>query len=135
MNIPKPLVQTNQVFIVVTVLSALLLYKWLLLIPFIVGALTLITKRHLVILIGQKFLKKPFSQYVQEDRDQQLFNQWIATVCLGISLLSFYFDFELLGFIFSMMVVLAAGVALMGFCIGCTIRYRYLIWRHRRKQV
>ncbi|WP_299093980.1 DUF4395 domain-containing protein [uncultured Metabacillus sp.] len=135
MNIPKPLVQTNQAFIVVTVLFSLLFYRWLLFIPFIIGVLTLITKRNFVIIIGQKFLKKPHSQYVLEDRDQQLFNQWIATVCLGVSLLSFYFGYELLGVIFSIMVALAAGIALMGFCIGCTIRYRYLMWKHRRKKV
>lgn len=135
MGIPKPLVQTNQVFLIITVVAALLYSSWLLLIPFIVGVVTLITKRNIVIQIGKRFLKKPLSQYEMEDRDQQLFNQWIATVCLGISLVVFQLGMTGVGYVFSIMVVLAAFFALLGFCIGCTIRYRFLMWKHNRKQV
>lgn len=133
MGIPKPLVQTNQAFIIITVLLALIFSNWLLLVPFIVGVITLITKRNIVILIGKPFLKKPHSQYVMEDRDQQIFNQWIATICLGISFLGFQLGMTAIGYAFSMMVVLAAFFALLGFCIGCTIRYRYIMWKHKRK--
>lgn len=132
MTIPKPLVQINQVFIVVTVLAALLLHPVILLVPFAVGAYTLITKKNPVIRFSRRFLKKPSASYQQEDKDQQLFNQWIATICLGLSLLFFSFDIQLAAYAFSIMVILAAGVALMGYCIGCTVRYRYLMWKHNR---
>ena len=132
MTIPKPLVQTNQTFIVVTVLAALLLHPAILLLPFAVGAYTLITKKNPVIQSSRRFLKKPLASYQQEDKDQQLFNQWIATICLGLSLVFFSFGIELAGFAFSIMVIIAAGVALMGYCIGCSIRYRYMMWKHNR---
>ncbi|ANU21902.1 DUF4395 domain-containing protein [Planococcus donghaensis] len=135
MSIPKPLVQTNQAFIVVTVVMALLLHPAILLIPFVVGAYTLITKKNPVILGSRRFLKKPMASYPQEDRDQQLFNQWIATICLGLSLVFFSVGLPILGFAFSVMVIIAAGVALMGYCIGCTIRYRYMMWKHNRTKV
>lgn len=135
MTIPKPLVQTNQAFIVVTVVMALLLHPAILLFPFVVGAYTLITKKNPVILWSRRFLKKPAASYLQEDRDQQLFNQWIATICLGLSLVFFSVGLPLLGFAFSVMVIIAAGVALMGYCIGCTIRYRYMMWKHNRTKV
>ncbi|ANU14539.1 hypothetical protein B481_1637 [Planococcus halocryophilus Or1] len=135
MTIPKPLVQTNQAFIVVTVIMALLLHPAILLLPFVVGAYTLITKKNPVILWSRRFLKKPAASYLQEDRDQQLFNQWIATICLGLSLVFFSVGLPLLGFAFSVMVIVAAGVALMGYCIGCTIRYRYMMWKHNRTKV
>jgi len=32
------------------------------------------------------------------------------------------------------MVVAASGIALMGYCIGCTIRYRFMMWRHKKSQ-
>ncbi|WKA58496.1 DUF4395 domain-containing protein [Planococcus shenhongbingii] len=132
MTIPKPLVQSNQLFIVLTVILALIFHKAILFLPFAAGVLTLITGKNPVILVGRRFLKKPANHYIQEDRAQQIFNQWIATICLGLSLLAFLFGFTLVGYAFSIMVVAAAGVALMGYCIGCTIRYRYMMWRHKR---
>lgn len=132
MTIPKPLVQANQAFIVATVLAALLLHPAILLVPFAVGAYTLITKKNPVIQFSRRFLTKPGSSYQQEDKDQQLFNQWIATICLGMSLLFFSFGIQWAGFAFSIMVIVAAGVALMGYCIGCTIRYRYMMWKHNK---
>jgi amino acid transporter len=134
MSIPKPLVQLNQLFIVITVLIALLAAKWLLLLPFLVGVVTLATKRNTVIMAGKKLLKKPASSYQMEDRDQQLFNQWIATICMGVAFISFLMGYTLVGYVFSIMVILAAGVALMGYCIGCTIRYRYMMWKYKRKK-
>ncbi|WP_332628960.1 DUF4395 domain-containing protein [Halalkalibacter flavus] len=132
MGIPKPLVQANQAFIVITVLLSLLLSKWILLIPFIIGVITLVTKHNIIMIVGRKFLKKPKDKYILEDPDQQIFNQWIATICLGLSLLFFNVGFVALGYVFSIMVLLAAGIAILGFCIGCTIRYRYMMWKHKR---
>jgi len=134
MSIPKPLVQLNQLFIVITVLIALLAAKWLLLLPFLVRVVTLATKRNPVIMAGKKLLKKPASSYQMEDRDQQLFNQWIATICMGVAFISFLMGYTLVGYVFSIMVILAAAVALMGYCIGCTIRYRYMMWKYKRKK-
>lgn len=132
MSIPKPLVQSNQAFIVLSVILALVFHKAILLLPFLVGAYTLITKKNPVIQFNKRFLKKPANQYIQEDRDQQIFNQWIATICLGLSLLFFSLGFTAAGFAFSLMVLVASGVALMGYCIGCTIRYRYMMWKHQK---
>ncbi|MFD2923797.1 DUF4395 domain-containing protein [Halobacillus naozhouensis] len=132
MSLPKPLVQLNQSFIVTSVLLAFLVHPSILIIPFVIGVYTLLTKQNPVISLGKRFLKKPLHQYTAEDKDQQLFNQWIATICLGLSLLFHYIGWTVLALVFSLMVLTAAGVALMGFCIGCTIRYRYLMWKHKR---
>lgn len=135
MSIPKPLVQSNQAFIVITVILALVFHKAILLLPFLIGAYTLITKKNPLIQFNKRFLKKPANQYIPEDRDQQLFNQWIATVSLGISLLFFAVGATVAGYVFSIMVLVASGVALMGYCIGCTIRYRYMMWKHNKTKV
>ena len=135
MSIPKPLVQSNQAFIVLTVILALVFHKAILVLPFLVGVYTLITKKNPVIQFNKRFLKKPANTYIQEDRDQQLFNQWIATVCLGLSLLFFALGAATAGYVFSIMVLIASGVALMGYCIGCTIRYRYMMWKHNKTKI
>jgi hypothetical protein len=132
MTIPKPLVQLNQAFLVVATLAGLLIHPSILLLPFAVGIVTLATKKNPLIANSRRFLKKPPSAYAQEDRDQQLFNQWIATVCLGLALALFAIGMPILATVFAAMVIIAAGVALMGYCIGCTVRYQLLMWKHRR---
>ncbi|WP_100399077.1 DUF4395 domain-containing protein [Bacillus sp. FJAT-44742] len=134
MGIPKPLVQTNQAFIVITVLLSLIFSIWILFLPFINGMVSLIANSNPVIRLGRNFLKKKPSQYVLEDPEQQRFNQWIATICLGLSLLLYFLGFPAISIAFSVMVLLAAGIALTGYCIGCTIRYRYMMWKYKRQQ-
>ncbi|WP_241474930.1 DUF4395 domain-containing protein [Priestia flexa] len=134
MGIPKPLVQFNQTFIVASVVLSFFTTTWVLLAPFIVGIITLLTKQNPIMKVGKQFLRKEASFYRLEDRDQQLFNQWIATSCLGLSLLFFMVNLPVVSAAFSIMVLIAAGVALMGYCIGCTIRYRYMMWKYKRKK-
>ncbi|MBM7540344.1 DUF4395 domain-containing protein [Amphibacillus cookii] len=132
--IPKPLVQVNQAFLVITTLLGLLTTPYILLLPFLIGVITLFIKQNPLIRLTQPLLSKDATAYRLEDKAQQLFNQSIATVCLGLSLLGFWLDLNMIGYIFGIMVIGAAGVALMGYCIGCTIRYRYIMWKHKRRQ-
>ncbi|MCM3712823.1 DUF4395 domain-containing protein [Alkalihalobacillus oceani] len=131
MGIPKPLVQLNQLFIVITVTAGLIFSHWILLLPFLNGVITLLRKRNPLIEVTRPFLRKPLFSYIQEDRQQQLFNQWIATICLGLALISSLLNAGLLTLFFGIAVAAAALLALFGFCIGCTIRYRYLMWKNQ----
>lgn len=132
-SIPKPLVTTNQVFIVVTSLLGVFMNTNILFIPFLLGLFTVLTKINPVVMIGKPFLRKPLHTYHPEDKDQQIFNQWIATISLGLALLFFYLGWNVAGYIFAGMVIAASGIALTGFCIGCWIRFQYQMWKHRRK--
>ncbi|MBM6616267.1 DUF4395 domain-containing protein [Bacillus suaedaesalsae] len=132
MGIPKPLVQINQLFIVVTALVGLLISPYILFLPLMNGIITLATKQNPVIKMSRGLLKKSSDSYVQEDKDQQLFNQWIATICLAIAVISFFLGASIVGYVFGGMVIFAAGLALCGYCIGCTIRYRYMMWKYKR---
>lgn len=134
MSIPKPLVQLNQLFILVTVLLGLLVSSYILILPLTIGIITLVTKSNPVILIGKRFLNKPGKDYPQEDKAQQLFNQWIATICIGLAILFFSIGINWAAYLFGSMVIAASGLALAGYCIGCTIRYRYIMWKHKVRQ-
>lgn len=67
-----------------------------------------------------------------EDAEQQRFNQWIAVVCLTISLLGFVTGYPAVGITFAILVGLAAAIAICGFCIGCFIRFQFHRWKQRR---
>ncbi len=131
-TLPRPLVQANRAFLVVTISLALLIGKALLVIPFLAGVIGLAFRWNPVMAVGRQFLRKEPSEYRREDPSDQRFNQWIATVLLGLSGLAFLTGFSTLGYLFSGMVILAAGVALAGFCVGCYIHYQIKQWQHRR---
>ncbi|QPC45509.1 DUF4395 domain-containing protein [Mangrovibacillus cuniculi] len=134
-SIPKPLVLTNQWFIVASVLVA-----WIanqpatLFIPLVVGLISLFFKKNVVIELAKPFLKKPFNEYPQEDVAQQQFNQWIAVICQAVALVGAYSGITAVYFIFSGMVATAAFVAILGFCVGCFIRFQWQQYRYRRSQ-
>ncbi|WP_078381685.1 DUF4395 domain-containing protein [Sutcliffiella halmapala] len=131
--IPKPLVTVNQWFILLTVAISLLTgFYFLLLLPLLAGLSGLLTGYNPVLKIASKFLAKPPSSYIQEDKAQLQFNQTIAVSCLALSLIGFYTGYTIIGFAFSIMVGLASGVALLGFCVGCFIRFQWQQYQYRR---
>ncbi|WKB36808.1 DUF4395 domain-containing protein [Terrilactibacillus sp. S3-3] len=134
-SIPRPLVRTNQwVVIVLSVIATWLTgWSWILLIPLLSGLSGLLFKFNPIMVIAKRFLRKQASAYIPEDRDQQKFNQIIAVSCLAIGFISYLLNWSLVAIIFTTIVFLAAFIAILGFCIGCFIRFQWLQYRHRRK--
>lgn len=132
-GIPLPFVRTNQWFLVITVALALLLDQpWILAISWTLGVYSLIAGKNPLFLLVRPLLSKSPSEYPMEDPAQQRFNQWISVIFLSLSLLGFLAGWPVVGILSALMVGVAALVAIMGFCIGCFIRYRYLRWRQQR---
>ncbi|MGD7055173.1 DUF4395 domain-containing protein [Sutcliffiella horikoshii] len=132
-TLPKPLVTFNQWFILTTVLLSLAtgLY-FLMAFPLLAGLMGLLFKWNPVLIVAKKFLSKPAASYLQEDVAQLQFNQSIAVACLALALFGFYSGFVVIGYVFAIMVGVASGVALMGFCVGCFIRFQWQQYRYRR---
>lgn len=132
-SIPRPLVRTNQWFIVISVLLAWLSGQiWLLALPLAAGLLGLLFGFNPVMRFAKLFLRKPSSAYIPEEWDQQQFNQIIAVVCLAIGLIAFLAGWTAIAYIFTAMVALAALIAILGFCVGCFIRYQWKQYRYKR---
>jgi len=132
-SIPLPLVRTNQWTIVLSVLLTLFTgVYWFLLIPLISGLGGLFFQFNPVMRIAKTFLKKNPSEYIQEDQQQQNFNQVISVACLAIAFISASLEFKILFYVFTIMVGLAAFVAILGFCVGCFIHFQYNQYKYRR---
>ena len=137
-SIPKPLVRANQSVIVASVLISWVLSIWsdsfylILLIPLLSGLSGLAFGVNPVFKIARRFLKKPAASYLQEDAADQRFNQILSVSMLGAALLNFMLDLPVLGYMFSAFVFTAASVALLGFCVGCFIRYQLMMRRTAR---
>lgn len=134
-TIPKPLVMVNQWTIVLSVIIALVTQSmWILLIPLVANLSSLLIGFHPILMVAKKFLTKPGNQYIQEDYAQLRFNQWLAVGFLFIASISFLLNWSLLFNIATIMVGLAASIAIAGFCIGCFIRFQFQQWNYRRKK-
>lgn len=132
-SIPRPLVRTNQWVIVLSVLLTWVSgFYWILLLPLLSGISGLVFHYQPIIQLAKRFLKKPASEYIPEDRDQQQFNQTIAVSFLTLGFFSYIFNFKIAAVIFTAIVGTAAFVAILGFCIGCFIHYQWSQYRHRK---
>ncbi|MEH7544575.1 MULTISPECIES: DUF4395 domain-containing protein [Bacillaceae] len=132
-SIPRPLVKTNQWVIVLSVvLTWVSGIEWLLLIPLLSGLSGLLFGFNPIMQLAKQFLKKDPKAYIPEDWEQQQFNQKIAVSCLAIGFISFWAGWNTLGYIFTILVAVAAFVAILGFCIGCFIHYQWKQYKYRR---
>lgn len=132
-SVPQPLVRTNQWFIVLSVVSAWLTgFEWILALPLGAGISGLVFGFNPIMRFAKLFLKKAPSEYIPEDWDQQQFNQLIAVICLAGGLISYSTGFIGLGHFFTIMVALAAFIAILGFCVGCFIRFQWKRFRARK---
>ncbi|WP_102262780.1 DUF4395 domain-containing protein [Mesobacillus jeotgali] len=132
-SIPRPLVRTNQWFIVLSVLSTWLTgIEWILTLPLFAGVSGLLFGFNPVMRIARRLLRKQPSDYIPEDWEQQQFNQKIAVVCLAGGIISYASGLTTLGHILTTMVALAAFIAILGFCIGCFIRFHLSKYKHKK---
>lgn len=133
-TVPRPLVRTNQWVIVISVLLTWFTKQsWILIIPLAAGLLGLFLDYNPIMRLAKLFLRKNPSQYIPEDRDQQQFNQIIAVICLSGGFISFLLHWTILAYTFTIMVAAAAFIAILGFCIGCFIRYQWKQYQFRSK--
>ncbi|MFB6467164.1 DUF4395 domain-containing protein [Cytobacillus sp. Hz8] len=135
-SIPRPLVRTNQWVIVLSVLLTWVTkMEWFLLIPLLSGLFGLLFGFNPVMRVAKWFLKKDPSHYIPEDHEQQQFNQLIAVSCLALGFIGYLVGWNWMGYIFTIIVALAAFIAILGFCIGCFILFQWKQFQYRRENI
>jgi hypothetical protein len=133
-SIPRPIVRVNQWTIVLSVLLTWTFQdEWILLIPLLSGLSGLLFDVNPVMKAAKYFLRKPITAYIPEDMEQQKFNQMIAVLCLAGGFISALAGFWATFYVFTIMVALAASIAICGFCIGCFIYFQWNQFKYRRK--
>ncbi|MDG4657079.1 DUF4395 domain-containing protein [Ectobacillus antri] len=132
-SIPQPLVRTNQWFIFISVIFTWVTGQGLpLLLPLIAGIMGLIWNFNPIMRFARLFLRKPAAAYIPEDWEQQQFNQLIAVTCLSLGFIGYVMNWMILAYIATSLVAAASFIAILGFCIGCFIRYQWIKYRHKK---
>lgn len=134
-SIPRPLVRTNQWFIFLSVVATWVSGQaWILLLPLVAGLLGMFFDYNPVMKVAKRFLKKNPSAYIPEDKDQQQFNQLIAVSLLALGFVGYTLNWYAVALTATIMVATASFVAILGFCVGCFIRFRWQQYRYHKAQ-
>jgi hypothetical protein len=125
-EIPMRYVKANQTGIVLSVILSLLFSQpWILAALWLIQVVGLLTegRYNLFVAIAKSILtgKGNETQAVELQR----FNNVLAVIFLTLALISYSLGWQILGYSFSAMLLLAASAALLGYCIGCTIYFWY----------
>ena len=131
MEIPLSHVKANQTGIVLFVVASFVFTPWLLLFLWLVQLIGLLTngRYNLFIRIARPFL--PANGRHTQAAELTRFNNTLAVIFLTLALLSLALGWTIAGLVFAGMLLVAAGAALLGYCIGCTIYYQWKQLRHR----
>jgi hypothetical protein len=137
-DIPLPIVQLNRWVLVVGVVGGLILRQPLLttaLFLVVLSAVLFGRRGSLIFQAGRLLLAKRNAKALSagevEDPRLMRFNNTLAAMLLGGAQLAFLLGLEGVGWVLSLAVAAAAGVALAGFCVGCFIYYRYRTYHSR----
>lgn len=133
-DIPLPIVKLNRWVLVLGILSGLALNQ-----PLVTTALLLILlpgvlwgqRASLVFHVGSRLFAAQIPTAEREDRRLMRFNNSIACLLLALAQVAFLVDGPLLAWGLTLAVVVAASVALMGFCVGCFLYYQFKLNRYR----
>jgi hypothetical protein len=133
-GIPMPIVNLNRSILALGILIALFTQQtWITTVLFLILLpTTLFGKRFsLIFRLGSWLFKRRNLIAEKEDPGLQRFNNSIATTLLAFAQLFFAIGQPIVAWVFAGMVMLASGIALAGFCIGCYLYYQYNIQRYR----
>jgi hypothetical protein len=133
-GIPMPIVTLNRTVLTFGILIALFTQQvWITTILFLILLPTTLLGKHfsLIYKLGSWLFREKIKTSDYEDAGLQRFNNTIATTLLGFAQVFFLFGQSILGWVFSGMVMVASGVALLGFCVGCYLYYQFKIQRYR----
>jgi hypothetical protein len=131
---PMPYIKANQTGIVLFVLLAAAFQQpWVLAVLWLIQMTGLATsgRWNLFVRIAKPFLRTDGRETQAEELTR--FNNSLAVLFLTLSILSFAVGWTVAGYVFAAFLFLAAGVALLGYCVGCTIYFQYKQIRHKLK--
>lgn len=120
-------VKANQAGIVLFVIVALALHEpWVLAALWIIQVVGLATEGRLnpFAALARRFYPAQGNVEMQAVVLQR-FNNTLAILFLTFSLISWAIGWTIAGVAFAAMLLIAAGVALLGYCIGCTLYFQF----------
>jgi hypothetical protein len=133
-GIPFPIVTFNRWVLVSGLLGAYLLRvpaMTTVLFVILLAAVLFGSRYSLIFQVGRRLFASRLAAAEREDRRLMRFNNSIAAIVLGLAQIAFLAGVPAAGWTFALIVVVAAAVALAGFCAGCFLYYQFRLQKSR----
>ena len=133
-DIPLPVVKLNRWTLVTGIALGLILQQPLfttVLFALLIPSVLFGYEYSPIAFVGRRLFARAILTAEREDRALMRFNNSIALTLLGLAQLAFLGQLPALGWIFAGFVLIAASVALAGFCVGCFLYFQFKINRVR----
>lgn len=133
-DVPVPIVTLSRWVYVIVLLAGLMLQQpWLttLVLALVLPPVLLGRQWNLIGIIGRQIYGAQLRTAPREDRRLIHFNNLIVVALLALAQVAFLLGYSVVGWVFTGMVILAAGLALAGFCVGCVIFYQFKLTRYK----
>lgn len=133
-GVPLPIVKLNRWTLVVGITLGFLMQQPLWTTALFVVLLLAVLggpRWSLIHSIGTRLLRRQIATAEREDRRLMRFNNTLAVLLLGAAQIAFVAGVPLVGWLLAGMVVVAASVALAGFCVGCFVYFQFKLHRTR----
>lgn len=131
--IQQPLVRlSNWITIFIIGIAWFINQPLLIIIPTMYFGMGAFFGKNPIIMIGKQFLSKT-KRYNMEDKDQLAFNSLLAFIMLAFALVFYYINLPIIYYIFIGMCAAANFGAILGFCVGCFIRFQWKQYMYRRR--
>lgn len=133
-DVPVPIVNFSR-WIYTLVLSAALLTQQPLLttviLLLVLPSVFRLSHLNLIGIIGKQLFASSLPTAEREDYRLIRFNNAIAFSLLLVANVAFLIGLPLTGWVFIAMIIVASGLALAGFCIGCVLYYRFKLYKYK----
>jgi len=133
-EIPIPYIKANQAgIVIVVVLSFFFVPIWLLSALWLIQVIGLATqgRYNLFVRLAKPWLKTAGKE--TQALELARFNNTLAVLFLTLATISLLVGWTAIGYAFAAMMLAAAGAALLGYCVGCTIYFQYKQFLARRR--
>ena len=133
-DIPIPVLNfTRWVYFIILVSGILLQKPWettlllVLLLPVVIFG----KKWNIIGRFGKKLLASKIPGSLYEDRRLIQFNNTLLVIMLILAQIAFVTGNNIIGWLITSMAIAATGLALVGYCVGCFLYYRFKLYRYR----
>lgn len=133
-GIPLPIVTFNRWILLTGIIAAFLVQQPVIttILFFVLLPAVLFGRQgSLIFLAGSRLFAERNRTASTEDAGLMRFNNSIALILLGAAQIAFLAGAPVAGWLFSGIVVLAAAIALSGFCFGCFLYYQFNLQRYK----
>lgn len=133
-EVPMRYVKANQTGIVVTIILSLIFQQpWIIAVLWVIQVIGLFSGGRLNLFVA--IAKRVFNGKGRETQAEELqhFNNKLAVIFLTLAVLCFALGWDVAGYVFNVMLLAAAGMALAGYCIGCTLYFQMKQLRAKRR--